>query len=240
MKELDGTTTLTVRDTTDRRRRRRYDSTRRREQAAATRARILGAGSELVHQSAVRDWQGLTVRAVADRAGVSERTVYRHFANERTLRDAVMHRLEEEAGIDLSALRLGGIAGVVRRTFEHLSAYPIPLRAPLDDTLQETDRRRRSALLEALAPYAATWDDAERELVAALFDVLWSNASYERLVADWHIEPTTAAAGSAWVAKLVAGAVEEGSRPLRHPEGEESLRRQSTTGETAGRARSPR
>ena len=41
------------------------------------------AGSELVHRISVRDWKKLTVRAVAERAGVNERTVYRYFGSER-------------------------------------------------------------------------------------------------------------------------------------------------------------
>ena len=63
---------------------------------------------------------------------MNERTVYRHFANERALRDAVMHRLEEEAGIDLTGLRLEDVADVAARIFEHVSAYPRKARPPLD------------------------------------------------------------------------------------------------------------
>ena len=44
------------------------------------------------------DWRDLTFRSVAERAGVGERTVYRHFPTERHLHDAVMERLESEAG----------------------------------------------------------------------------------------------------------------------------------------------
>ena len=75
--------------------RRPYDRTLRSQRAGETRQRIITAGSELLHRSSVRDWHELTVRAVANRAGVNERTVYRYFGNERGLRDAVMHRLEE-------------------------------------------------------------------------------------------------------------------------------------------------
>src|SRR5262245_58672451 len=57
---------------------RRYDSVVRRERAAQTRDRIVAAGSELAHEFASWDWKPLTFRAVADRAGVGERTVYRH------------------------------------------------------------------------------------------------------------------------------------------------------------------
>ena len=73
----------------------------RRAQMAETRERILAAGSALVHEFKSWDWRPLTFRAVAERAGVGERTVYRHFATERELRDAVMTRCEQEAGVEL-------------------------------------------------------------------------------------------------------------------------------------------
>ena len=49
------------------RHRRSYDSGLRRQRAAETRERIVAAGSELLHGSSVRDWHGLTIRAVAER-----------------------------------------------------------------------------------------------------------------------------------------------------------------------------
>ena len=101
-----------------------YDSTLRRQRAAETRARIIAAGSELLHGSSVRDWHGLTIRAVAEKAGVNERTVYRHFVNEQGLHDAVMHEFEEEAGIDLRGMELEDVADVTARIFAHVSSYP--------------------------------------------------------------------------------------------------------------------
>jgi len=40
---------------------------------------VIAAGSELVRQLPSWDWREVTFRAVAERAGVGERTVYRHF-----------------------------------------------------------------------------------------------------------------------------------------------------------------
>ena len=51
---------------------------------------------------------------MADRVDVNGRTVYRHFGNERSLRDTVMHRQEEEAGIDLAGIDLERFALSVR------------------------------------------------------------------------------------------------------------------------------
>ncbi|MDT5399444.1 MAG: hypothetical protein QOK33_2675, partial [Mycobacterium sp.] len=61
------------------------------------------------------DWDGLTFRALAERAEVSERTVYRHFPTERKLHDAVMERLEDEAGITYEDVDLANIADVTAR-----------------------------------------------------------------------------------------------------------------------------
>ncbi len=197
--------------------RRQYDSSLRRQRAAETRARIIAAGSELLRGSSVRDWHGLTIRAVAERAGVNERTVYRHFANEQGLHDAVMHRLEEEAGIELRGMQLDEVAGVAARIFEHVSSFPPDARPPLDPTLQEAKRRQQEALLAAVAGRAATWSEADRRLAAGVLDVLWSVASYERLVVDWQVDRSEATRGITWVIGLVRNAIaaEGGELPLR-------------------------
>lgn len=193
--------------------RRPYDATLRRQRAAETRERILAAGSDLLHGSAIRDWHALTLRAVAERAGVSERTVYRHFANERLLRDAMMRRLEQEAGIDLAGMRLEDVAEVTARIFSHVSSYPREPRAALDPTLSEAGARQRAALLAAVGARTTRWPQADRTAVAALLDVLWSVGSYERLVADWRLEPEQAIRAASWVVRLVEEAVRKGRRP---------------------------
>jgi AcrR family transcriptional regulator len=193
---------------------RRYDNTRRRAQADETRERIVTAGAELVRESSIRDWRGVTIRAVAERAGVNERTVYRHFANERMLRDAVMHRLEEAVGVDLASLRLDTVADAGARIFRHVAAYPRPARRVLDSTLAEANRRQHEALLAAVAAEAgAGWDGSDRALVAGLLDVLWAVGSFERLVADWDLSDDDAIRGMSWVIDLVADAIRRGDHP---------------------------
>jgi AcrR family transcriptional regulator len=195
------------------RERRSYDSTLRRQRAAETRDRIVAAGCELLNGTSIRDWQGLTLRAVAERAGVNERTVYRHFANERGLRDAVMHRLEAQAGIDLAGLRLEDVAEVAERIFTTVATHPLDPRPPLDPTLTEASERQREALLRALEPVTAGWTDADRRVAAAMFDVLWAVAAYERLAVDWHLDRDEAIAGITWVIRLIEAAVRTGDRP---------------------------
>ena len=83
-----------------------YNSPARRQRVAETRERIVAAGAALVREFTTWDWDGLTFRAVAELAGISERTVYRHFPTERHLHDAVMARLEDEAGITYEDVEL--------------------------------------------------------------------------------------------------------------------------------------
>jgi len=198
---------------------RRYDNTLRRERANETRERIVVAGADLVRQSSIRDWQGVTIRAVAERADVNERTVYRHFANERALRDAVMQRLEHAVGIDLTRLRLDDVADAAARIVRHVASYPRVGRPVLDPTLADANRRQHEALLAAVEERAADWPAADRTLGAAMLDVLWGVASYERLVRDWDLDTEEAIRGLTWVIGLIDAAIGNGERPPRAERG---------------------
>jgi AcrR family transcriptional regulator len=193
--------------------RRAYDNTLRREQAAETRERIVSAASEILHGTHVRDWDVLTVRAVAERAGVNERTVYRHFHNERGLRDAVMKRVEEEADVDLETMRLEDVSNVAARIFRHVTSYPWEPRPVLDPTLSDANRRQHGALLKAVSANSETWSQEEQEMAAGLLDVLWSVGAYERLVGDWHLDTDVAIDTIDWAIKLVENAIVHGPRP---------------------------
>jgi AcrR family transcriptional regulator len=192
---------------------RRYDSPLRRQRAAETRDRIVAAGSELLHGFPIWNWGALTVRAVAKRAGMNERTVYRYFANERELRDAVMQRLEEEAGVNLEGLRLEDLPQMTARILAYASSFPLVPRTPRDPTVAAANERQREALLAALGPSTKGWPDADRAIAAAMLDVLWSVVSYERLVTDWELGPKEAIRGITWVIGLVEDAIRHRSGP---------------------------
>jgi AcrR family transcriptional regulator len=192
---------------------RKYDNTLRRERANETRERIVTAGVELVRKSSIRDWRRVTIRRVAAGAGVNERTVYRHFANERALRDAVMQRLEQSVGIQLADLRLDDVREAATRIFEHVSVYPREQPPPLDPTLVEANRRQHDALLAAVKEHTEQWSGADRTIAAAALDVLWAVASYERLVRDWNLDSDDAIRALTWVIQLVEDAIRAGNVP---------------------------
>jgi AcrR family transcriptional regulator len=189
--------------------RRSYVSPVRSERAAKTRERIIAAGAEILHEHAVWNWNALTMRGVARRAGINERTVYRHFAGEAELRQAVMNRLEQESGLVLEDLRLDDLRQFTARVLGYVSSFPLDPRTTRDPTLMAAHDRMRDALLGAVQQGSQKLSDTDRTIAAAMLDVLWSVGSYERLVADWGLDPDDAIAGVTWVIGLVERAIRE-------------------------------
>lgn len=193
--------------------RRSYDSPLRRQQAARTRERIVAAGAEMVHGFPSWDWRDLTVRAVARRAGVNESTVYRYFSTDRGLHDAVMRRLEQEAGVDLEDLRLEDFADVIARMYTYLSSFQVTPPQLDDPTFAAADQRRREALVAAVGLPVADWSDADREMAAAILDVFWSVPTFERLTTVWNLDADRATSAVSWIIRLVETAIREGRGP---------------------------
>ena len=195
--------------------RRRYHSPARRERAAATRERIIDAGARLVRGFTTWDWDELTFRAVAERAGVSERTVYRNFPSERQLHDAIMARLEDEAGISYEDVELDNLADVTARVFASLRRFAI--KDTIGHTARPGLRRRRRptprGLGRAVAARAPALPDAQRRALAGLLDVLWSPPTYERLIGAWNLDNAEAVSAVQWLIAKVIAAVESNESP---------------------------
>jgi AcrR family transcriptional regulator len=195
--------------------RRSYHSPARQKATAATRERIVDAGTRLVRGFTTWDWDELTFRAVAERAEVSERTVYRHFPTERHLHDAIMGRLEDEAGIAYENVELDNLAEVTARVFASLGRFAIKetVSTPQGPAFAGADARRHDALGRAVA--TSELPDAHRRALAGLLDVLWSPTTYERLVGAWSLENTEAVDAVRWLIAKVIAAVENNEPPLR-------------------------
>ena len=194
--------------------RRSYDSPVRRAQMAETRERILDAGSALVHEFESWDWRPLTFRAVAERAGVGERTVYRHFATEQALHEAVMQRLGEESGVVYEGLTIDEVSRIGAKVFASMSTFAAPSWND-DETgvFLAEDERRKAALVAAVEATTTGWTDEERTRAAAALDVLWTAPSYQRLVTGWKLGADEAADVIDWMITLVADAIRAGHAP---------------------------
>jgi AcrR family transcriptional regulator len=196
--------------------RRAYDNSARAEKAAQTRERIITAGRELVHAFDSWNWRDLTFRSVAERAGVGERTVYRHFPTERHLHDAVMQRLESEAGISYEEVDLDNLGAVTARVFASLQRFSVreSVDAPRDPTFVGVDSRRRDAVLRAVRDGAPAWSDTQQRVTAGLLDVLWNLPSYERLVGVWGLDGDDATDAVTWLMTKVIDAIADDAPPL--------------------------
>ena len=53
-------------------------------------------------------------------------------------------------------------------------------------------------------------------MAAAVLDVLWSVASYERMVVDWQMDPAEATRGISWVIGLIRQAIAASPDGLTH------------------------
>ena len=194
--------------------RRSYDSPVRRAQRAETRERILDAGSALVHEFRSWDWRPLTFRAVAERAGVGERTVYRHFATEQALHEAVMQRLARESGVVYEGLTIDEVSRIGAQVFTSMSTFAAPSWNDEEQgVFRAEDERRKAALVAAVEATATGWSDEERTRAAAALDVLWTAPSYQRLVTGWRFDADEAADVIDWMISLVAEAIRTGHAP---------------------------
>jgi AcrR family transcriptional regulator len=191
--------------------RRAYRSPARQQAAAATRERIIDAGARLVREFTTWNWDELTFRAVAERAGVSERTVYRNFPSERHLHDAIMSRLEEEAGISYEDVDLDNLAEVTARHFASLGRFAIKdsIGTPHGSAFVGAEAKRHNALDRAVGSRAPQLPDGQRRALAGLLDVLWSPTTYERLIGPWDLDKGEAVETVQWLIAKVIAAIDE-------------------------------
>lgn len=191
--------------------RRAYDSPVRRRRSADTRARIVAAGAELAHSAHTWDWDELTFRAVAERAGVAESTVYRHFANERELHAAVMQRLQEDAGVVYAGISLDEVGPTAARVFASLASFVAPTGddPAADPALTSADQARRAALVAAVDAAAPHCPPEHRTATAAILDVLWHPSAYQRLVQHWGLDHDGAVAAIQRAVEVMAANLPE-------------------------------
>jgi AcrR family transcriptional regulator len=145
-------------------------------------ARLLAAGEEL------------TFARIASAAAVSERTVYRHFANRDTLMAAVYSWANERIGfVGSPPETAAAMVEMVRRVFPGFDTI-----APVVDELlaSEEGRRARLADLDArrraaeavVADAVPTFDPTTRRHVAAVVQVLGSAAVWQALRDFWGMD----------------------------------------------------
>jgi AcrR family transcriptional regulator len=191
--------------------RRAYESPLRQEQAAATRDRILEATAALLGDEHPAT---LSIPAVAGRAGVSIRTVYRHFDTKEALLDGLydwsrnrltQDRLPDEPDLDMFKQVM---PDAFRTVLENRDFYRAMHNSGVGGEVQERkgseDRRRlMQAAARKAAPDLARGDT--RRLAALLHLLTWSNTVIF-LADNWGMSADEAARTCTWAAEQLAAA----------------------------------
>lgn len=165
------------------RKRRPYDSTLRDAQAAQTRELLVAAAKRRLLEVQPDE---LSYAALAVEAGVSARTVYRHFPERRDLLKAVAERVLGEIfdGHAPADVTLDDFYRLGTRWFRALDEHPplvkLHYRAPVYSTGGVGAFKQR-----VLVPYLEGLDDERRRVVAAIFDLLTSPFAWEVLHDNW-------------------------------------------------------
>src|SRR5690349_3625215 len=142
-----------------------YDNSHRAAQAAQTRTAILDALVRVLARGVAE----LSVPAVAQEAGVSLRTVYRHFPNKRDLLHALEWHLD--ARMDYSAqpypTSFDGLADNIRQYYRALDRQSDADRAIRASQLAGEAREgglaiKRALIASGLGPDTASLSEAER------------------------------------------------------------------------------
>lgn len=192
---------------------RRYNSVVRQQQSNKTRELIINSGVDLVQEFTEWDWKNLTFRAVGERAGVSERTVYRYFPTEQVLKDAIIQKLVEESGVDLDSLSLTDFNATVKGLFQYMQSFAAKSKPIADPSFSSLDKIRREALLRSVKEATPEWTTQQQEIVTATLDILWQPEIYERLLNAWGFGSEQSMATLSWLIHLIEQAIEKDQRP---------------------------
>lgn len=125
-----------------------YDSPLRRQQSDRTRELILDAFADQLADTGLQDF---SVAKMAERAGVSVRTVYHHFPDRNALLDALDRRMDRELGDVPFPTTAADLPGTVETLFRAFDANEQLVRAKFASELGRSMRERgRARRLEGL------------------------------------------------------------------------------------------
>jgi AcrR family transcriptional regulator len=185
----------------------RYRSPLRAAQAVQTRERIGQAAAALLQEGGSPE--SVTFRAVAERAQVTEMTVYRHFpSRDELLQGLWQHlnaRMDPSIGMPASVTQLLGQHGALLEGFDRIAPEIIAsLCTPQGREMRAAlnDRRRRA--FRAIAQEAGPGLGADaRTRAAAILQLLHSAHAWMSLREQWGFDGRQAAAATRWAIEIL-------------------------------------
>lgn len=208
-------------------------ATLRERQKGLTRDAILEALADTILEKGLYDF---SVQNVADRAGVSHRTVYRHFPGRDALLDGLateMDRIFDEREQPTLPDSARDIAGQVRNTFELFGEHSDLVRAVAIGALatrsQPGSRRTRDRIFrEKVMEAARGLPEEEARAASAVIRYLANSLAWVVLTDQLGLDEEEAGDGIAWAVETLITDLERRARdteaachdPTRSPEEE--------------------
>ena len=189
-------------------------------QRESTRRAILGALAEVIVESGTT---GFSVQDVADRAGVTHRTVYNHYPTREALNDALAVYVEEQmaAGKTVppeAGVSVANIATVIPASFEVFAQHEaltrayvmlmIAARGPGAPTKARTKRFSQRVGRE-LGPLPR---HVSRE-ISATMRMFFSTTGWHLLTEHYGLTNAQATAAASWALRVLSHAAVEGDLP---------------------------
>lgn len=197
---------------------RRYSSPLRERQAQQTQELILDALTELLDQHRADE---VTTHAIARTAGVSERTVYRHFPDRQALLEGLTERitrLSEAAEMQTDPATVDDLRALAVGLMRGLDEHPALARA---EALLNADPRRLTAVTRThsdqfhrvIAAALPDLDGRDRLRVTAALRCLLSSQAWLRMRDEFDIPGTESGPVVAWVIGAVFNEIQRGNPP---------------------------
>lgn len=189
--------------------RRAYKSPLREEQSKQTRERIVDGLIEQLDDTGRSDF---AMNEVAERAGVSVRTIYRHFPTREDLLDAVQDRIDRSA-VRVPVSDTADLPRHVDQLLEWFEAHPELVEAShvtdLGREVRRHSRRRRSAHTKNLIDgWLADLTEGEREMVFGAFRAFMGSATWRTMRSELQMSPVQTRQTFQWVLGLMLDDIE--------------------------------
>ncbi len=185
---------------------RTYNSELRTAQAAATRDRILDSVVEVLAEGV----DTLSIPSVAERAGVSIATVYRHFGDKAGLLKALVPYAGRRTGVEVESIpqTLDAIDEAVHRVFRHFEETDDLMRAAFAsrigrDVRVQGSAERLEAFRRALGGIAPDLDPDQLDHVARLALILTTSEAFQQWRDRLQLTPDQAADEVMWAIRTV-------------------------------------
>lgn len=179
-----------------------YRSGLRKAQADLTRSRIQEAAASLLDERGAPE--GITFKAVAERAGVTEMTVYRHFPKREDLLHGLWQHLNASMGQGLGMPESADallaqhdtlFTGFDRIAPQIVASITTPQGREMRTSLNPSRRKAFTAIVREVAPEL---DAGKRTAAAAILQLLHSAYAWDSLREHWGLDGKAAGKATKW------------------------------------------